>query len=180
MAYPNEPSWRSEDTVRLAPLLFEHGVDFLDVSSAGNDPRQKIVLTPDRPAFQAHFAEAIKKALNLPSIPSGATAEHLVVGSVGGIRDGKIAQEVLDKGQADVVLLGRAFMKNPGVVWKFAEDLAAAEELAEAGKDVKFLGAAGKGHGVRTKLSNQIQWAFFGRAARTRPPTEGDVRKAKV
>ena len=31
---PNEPSWTSRDTARLAPILFEHGVDLLDVSSA--------------------------------------------------------------------------------------------------------------------------------------------------
>ena len=107
---PDEPSWRIEDTVRLAELLVEHGVDFLDVSGSGLHPNQK-----PRPgvAYQAHFAEAVKKQLG----------DKLFVGSVGGIVDGKIAQEVLDKGQADAVLVGRMFQKNPGLVWSFAEDL---------------------------------------------------------
>ena len=41
-AAPDEPSWRTEDTVRIAPILAAHGVDLLDVSTGGNDRRQKI------------------------------------------------------------------------------------------------------------------------------------------
>jgi 2,4-dienoyl-CoA reductase-like NADH-dependent reductase (Old Yellow Enzyme family) len=125
---PHEPSWRSEDTVRLAPILFDHGVDFLDVSAGGNHLKQKIEV---RPAYQAHFAEAIKQ-----SLPAG---HGLVIGSVGAITDGYIAQGVLDKGQADVVLVGRQFQKNPGTVWAFADDL-----------------------GVEIRKANQM-WAFSGR-----------------
>lgn len=33
---PNEPSWTSQGTVRLAPIHLEYGVDFLDVPSGGN------------------------------------------------------------------------------------------------------------------------------------------------
>lgn len=40
--------------------------------------------------------------------------DKILVGSVGMITTGKIAQEILDKGQADAVLVGRAFQKNPG------------------------------------------------------------------
>lgn len=109
---PNEPSWRSEDTVRLAPILFEHGVDFLDVSSGGNHPMQKIKTGP---AYQAPFAEAVKR-----SLPTG---HGLVVSTVGSITDGHIAQGVLDKGQADAVFVGRQFQKNPATVWAFADDL---------------------------------------------------------
>lgn len=47
----------------------------------------------------------------------------MLVGCVGGIRNGHVANEILEKGQADVVLLGSAFLKNPGSVLAFAEDL---------------------------------------------------------
>ncbi|KAI0632054.1 hypothetical protein C8Q77DRAFT_1158732 [Trametes polyzona] len=107
---PNEPSWRSEDTVRLAGILAEHGVDLLDVSTGGLHPQQKI---KGGPAYQAPFAEAVKKA----------HGDKILVGTVGNITDGKTAQSVLDKGQADVVFVGRQFQKNPGTVWAFAEDL---------------------------------------------------------
>ena len=39
-------SWKVEDTVRLAEILAEKGVDLLDVSSAGNHPSQKIKTGP--------------------------------------------------------------------------------------------------------------------------------------
>ncbi|KAI0366918.1 FMN-linked oxidoreductase [Pilatotrama ljubarskyi] len=124
---PNEPSWRSEDTVRLAGILADHGVDLLDVSSGGLHPQQKI---KQGPAYQAPFAEAVKKA----------HGDKILVASVGNINDGKTAQGVLDKGQADVVFVGRQFQKNPGTVWAFAEDL-----------------------GVTLTIAHQIEWGWKGR-----------------
>jgi 2,4-dienoyl-CoA reductase-like NADH-dependent reductase (Old Yellow Enzyme family) len=90
---PNEPSWHIKDTVKLAGILAEHGIDFLNVSGGGNHPKaiMKVGL-----AYQALFAQVVKEAVG----------DKLVVGSVGSITNGKIAQEVLDKGQADVVLVG--------------------------------------------------------------------------
>ncbi|KAF7970542.1 hypothetical protein HWV62_23707 [Athelia sp. TMB] len=110
--FPNEPSWTLEDTVRLAALLPEHGVDFLDVSSGGIDAAQKIRRGPS-PAYQAHFAQAVKETLG----------ESLLVGAVGNINNGHVAQSILDQGQADVILVGSQFLKNPGTVGAFAEDL---------------------------------------------------------
>jgi 2,4-dienoyl-CoA reductase-like NADH-dependent reductase (Old Yellow Enzyme family) len=52
-----------------------------------------------------------------------ALGDKLIVGSVGSITNGHIAQGVLEAGQADVTLVGRQFQKNPGSVWAFAEDL---------------------------------------------------------
>lgn len=128
-ALPNEPSWRVEDTVKLAGILSERGVDFLDVSSGGSHPK---AIMKGGPAYQAPFAEAVKQAVG----------DKLVVGSVGSITNGKIAQEVLDKGQADVILVGRQFQKNPAVVWAFASDV-----------------------GVAIKVANQIGWGFGGRGS---------------
>ncbi|KAG2008345.1 NADH:flavin oxidoreductase/NADH oxidase [Coprinopsis cinerea AmutBmut pab1-1] len=107
---PEEPSWRSEDTVRLAGILADHGVDLLDVSSGGNDPRQKI---KSGTAYQAPFAGAVKQALG----------SKLFVSAVGGLYDGNVAQGILDKGWADAIFVGRMFQKNPGVVWAMADDL---------------------------------------------------------
>ncbi|KAG7448555.1 FMN-linked oxidoreductase [Guyanagaster necrorhizus] len=123
---PDVPSWRSEDTVRLAPILAQHGIDLLDVSSGGNNPKQKFT---HGPAYQAPLAHDVKK-----SNPG------LVVSAVGSITDGHIAQNVLDQGQADLVMVGRHFQRNPGLVWSFADDL-----------------------GVEVTLANQIHWGFRGR-----------------
>ncbi len=83
-ALPNEPSWRSEDTVRLAGILADHGVDVLDVSTGGASPKQKV---NGGPAYQAPFAEAVKKA----------HGDKIIVTAVGTINTGHIAQDVLDK-----------------------------------------------------------------------------------
>ncbi|KAG0702065.1 hypothetical protein DFH29DRAFT_1048530 [Suillus ampliporus] len=123
----NEPSWCIEDTVKLAGILAEHGIDFLDVSSSGSHPKAKMTFGP---AYQAPLAQAVKQAVG----------DKLVVGCVGLITNGRIAQEVLDKGQADVILVGRQFQKNPATVWAFASDL-----------------------GVAIKLANQIGWGFGSR-----------------
>ncbi|THH32908.1 hypothetical protein EUX98_g1241 [Antrodiella citrinella] len=124
---PHTPSWKSEDTVKLAGILADHGVDVLDVSTGGNHPKQKI---KGGPAYQAPFAEAVKKAVG----------HKILVTAVGTITNGHVAQEILDKGQADAVFVGRQFQKNPGTVWAFAEDL-----------------------GVKITVAHQIEWAFVGR-----------------
>jgi 2,4-dienoyl-CoA reductase-like NADH-dependent reductase (Old Yellow Enzyme family) len=77
---PPGEGWELEDTIRYAPILHKEGVDFLDVSSGGNDRNQKVQISP---AYQVPFAEAVKK-----STPG------LVVGAVGWIRDGKTVEEV--------------------------------------------------------------------------------------
>ncbi|KAF9031678.1 FMN-linked oxidoreductase [Hymenopellis radicata] len=138
---PDTPSWRIEDTVRLAPLLAKHGVDFLDVSAGGNHTKHKFRAGP---AYQAYLSEAVKK-----SNPG------LLVGAVGGINDGHIAQGVLDKGQADAVLVGRAFQRHPGLVWSFAEDL-----------------------GVEVVLAHQIHWGFRGRRGGKKSALVQDSAKA--
>ncbi|KAI6029776.1 hypothetical protein BKA83DRAFT_4223049 [Pisolithus microcarpus] len=125
---PNEPSWRSEDTVKLASILADHGVDLLDVSSGGNSP--KAVVVRKAVAYQAPFAEAVKKAVG----------DRILVGAVGSITNGHIAQEVLDKGQADAVFVGRQLMKNPASVWAFSSDV-----------------------GIAIKLAHQTGWPFAGR-----------------
>ncbi len=127
----DEPSWKVEDTIKLAGLLAERGVDFLDVSSAGNDPRQKLNFFSNEPkATHAELSGPIKAALG----------DKIIVGVVGGISNGHLAEDVLQKNQADVVLVGRYFQKNPGLVWQFAEDL-----------------------GVVIHAARQIGWGFFGR-----------------
>ena len=129
---PDTPSWRVEDTVRLSDILADHGVDLIDVSSAGNHKAQKIGPILPATAYQAELSAAVKAAVG----------HKILVAAVGGIRDGKVAQEVLDKAQADVIFVGRWFQKNPATVWQFAEDL-----------------------GVQINIAQQIEWVFVGRGS---------------
>ncbi|TDL22724.1 FMN-linked oxidoreductase [Rickenella mellea] len=129
---PNEPSWRIEDTVKLAGILADHGVDLLDVSSGANHPKQKIKVGPiaAEQAYQAHFSAAVTKV----------HGDKILVGAVGGIKTGSVAEDVLDRGMADVIFVGRQFQRDPGTVWTFAEEL-----------------------GVHIKVAHQIEWGFKGR-----------------
>ncbi|KDQ58338.1 hypothetical protein JAAARDRAFT_34138 [Jaapia argillacea MUCL 33604] len=126
------PSWSIDETVKLAGILADHGVDFLDVSSGGNNKEQKIHKASQ--AYQSQFSDAVKKA----------HGSKIVVGSVGGYVDGHVAQEVLSQGKADVILVGRQFQKNPGLVWTMADDL-----------------------GVSIHNAHQIEWGFRGRGPQT-------------
>ena len=125
---PDLPSWTLEDTCRLAKLLADDGqVDFFDVSSGGNHPDQKFETEPGAPTMHYPLSRAVKAAVG----------DRLAVGVVGGIKDGKTANSMLEDGGIDAAIVGRHFQKNPATVWQFAEDL-----------------------GVDVKVANQIGWAF--------------------
>lgn len=105
-----EGGWTVEDSVRLAKLLKERGVDLLDVSSGGNVAGARI---PVGPGYQTAFSEQIKRE-------SGIAA-----GTVGMITDAAQADHAIRTGQADVVLLARELLRDP--YWP----LHAAEQLGE-------------------------------------------------
>ena len=102
-------SWKVEDTVKLAEILADMGVDLLDVSSGGLHPKQRV---KSGPGYQAPFAKAVKERLG----------DKMAVGTVGTITSGKQAQQLLEEG-LDLAIVGRMFQKNPGLVWTFAEEL---------------------------------------------------------
>lgn len=103
-------SWTGDDTVKLAPLLAERGVDLLDVSSGGNHPAQH---PHTKPAYQAPFAIKVKQAVG----------DKMAVGSVGSIETATLANDLLEKDGLDLVTIGRGFQKNPGLVFAWADEL---------------------------------------------------------
>ncbi|KAK4693456.1 hypothetical protein P7C71_g3950, partial [Lecanoromycetidae sp. Uapishka_2] len=102
-------SWKVEDTVKLAEVIAEMGVDLLDVSSGGLHPKQKVKTGP---GYQAPFAKTVKEKLG----------DKLAVATVGTITSGKQANQLLEEG-LDLAIAGRMFQKNPALVWQFAEEL---------------------------------------------------------
>jgi len=135
-------SWTEADTVKLAPLLAERGVDLLDVSSGGMHPSQKI---KGGPGYQAPFANAVKAKVG----------DKMAVGTVGSITNGKQANDLLENGGLDVAFVGRFFQKEPGLVWRFAEETA-----------------------TEIVVANQIGWGFGGRAGgKKRSEAPADPRK---
>lgn len=86
-----------EDTVRFARWCKELGIDLIDVSSGG------VVPFPihDGPGYQVPFAARIKQEAEMDT------------GAVGLITDPQQAEEILEKGQADLIFLGRELLRNP-------------------------------------------------------------------
>lgn len=90
--------WDVDQSVQLARLLKARGVQLLDVSSGGNLASAKI---PVGPGYQTSFAERIRRESGLPT------------GAVGMITDPAQADTILRTGQADIVLLARALLRDP-------------------------------------------------------------------
>lgn len=102
--------WTPEETVALSRELKELGCDFMDVSSGGLDPRQK--LAPG-PGYQVPFAARVRKEVDIPT---------MAVGMITGPRQ---AENIIASGHADLVALARGMMYNPRWAWHAAEVLGA-------------------------------------------------------
>lgn len=100
--------WSVEETCEVSGLLVEHGVDLVDVSSGGLDPRQQIDLGP---GYQVPFAAQVRAKAGIAT------------GAVGLITEPGQAQQVLDDGAADVVLLARAALREPAWPLRAAHEL---------------------------------------------------------
>ncbi|MEU5274230.1 NADH:flavin oxidoreductase/NADH oxidase [Streptomyces hygroscopicus] len=103
-----ENGWTSDDTIRLAALLKEHGVDLLDVSSGGNAPHVRIPLGP---GYQVPFAARVRRETGLP------------VAAVGLITEPEQAEKIITNGEADAVLLGRELLRDPYFARRAAAEL---------------------------------------------------------
>ncbi len=93
-----EGGWNADDTVALAPLLAAAGVDLVDCSSGGNVAEAAI---PTGPSYQVAFAERVRRETGVAT------------GAVGMITEPDQADEIIRSGQADLVLLARAFLRDP-------------------------------------------------------------------
>jgi 2,4-dienoyl-CoA reductase-like NADH-dependent reductase (Old Yellow Enzyme family) len=103
--------WTLEDTIAFARRLDALGCDFMDVSSGGLTPDQKVETGP---GYQTGFAAAIKAQVGMRII------------TVGGISSPHQAESILRTGQADMVGLARPILYNPRWPWMAAEELGAA------------------------------------------------------
>jgi 2,4-dienoyl-CoA reductase-like NADH-dependent reductase (Old Yellow Enzyme family) len=104
-----EGGWTLEESIKLAKILKDMGVDLIDCSSGGNVINAKI---PVGPGFQVPFSEAVRKT-------------GILTGTVGLITTAGQAESILQEDKGDLVFLGRELLRNPYFV------LAAAKELGE-------------------------------------------------
>ena len=102
-----EGGWTQEESVRLAYILRDIGVDLIDCSSGGNIHDAKI---PVAPGYQVPFSEAIRKT-------------GILTGAVGFITTAFQAESILQEEKADLVLLAKELLRNPYFALNAARDL---------------------------------------------------------
>ncbi|RQR32125.1 NADH:flavin oxidoreductase/NADH oxidase [Burkholderia sp. Bp9143] len=105
-----EGGWELDDTIAFAHELKQRGCDWIDVSSGGVSPLQKIPLSP---GYQVPFAQAVKRAVGMPTI------------AVGLINDPAHANRLIESGDADFVAMARAMLYDPRWPWHAAAELGA-------------------------------------------------------
>ncbi len=105
-----EGGWTIDESIALAHQLKAMGCDWIDASSGGISPAQKIPLGP---GYQVPFARAIRRATSIPTI------------AVGLITDAKQADAIVAAGDADFVALARAMLWDPRWPWHAAATLGA-------------------------------------------------------
>jgi len=108
-----EGGWDVESCTVFARALEKLGCDWLDVSSGGISPRQKITLGP---GYQVPFAAQIKPSVGIP------------VMAVGLITDPQQAEDILIQGKADLIALARGMLQDPRWPWRAAAALGASVE----------------------------------------------------
>lgn len=89
--------WDIADSVELAKVLKEKGVDLIDCSSGGNILTQKIQIGP---GYQVPFSEAIRQT-------------GILTAAVGMITSMEQIAEILESEKADMVFLARELLRNP-------------------------------------------------------------------
>jgi 2,4-dienoyl-CoA reductase-like NADH-dependent reductase (Old Yellow Enzyme family) len=102
--------WNIEGTIAFARELKRRGADWIDISSGGVSPLQKIPLGP---GYQVPMAQAVKEATGMN------------VMAVGLITEARQAEDIVATGKADMVALARAMLYDPRWPWHAAAKLGA-------------------------------------------------------
>lgn len=140
MEWDTRDSWDIAQSISLAHMLPELGVDLLDCSSGGNNHEQKINLNP---FYQIDPAAVIRRSLR-------EAGKNLLIGAVGLITTPEMAKDIVqreclytvgedpekgalgsvavaeqceDRSKADVVIIARQFLREPEFVLRSAQHL---------------------------------------------------------
>jgi 2,4-dienoyl-CoA reductase-like NADH-dependent reductase (Old Yellow Enzyme family) len=101
-----EGGWDINDSIALAKVLKDKGVDFIDTSTGGN----ALARIPLKPGYQVEFAQAVR-------------ATGILTGAVGLITEPAQADEIIKTGQADMVFMAREFLRDPHFPLRAAHEL---------------------------------------------------------
>jgi 2,4-dienoyl-CoA reductase-like NADH-dependent reductase (Old Yellow Enzyme family) len=99
-----------EDTIETARQLKALGCDFIDVSSGGNSPAQKIAIGP---GYQVGLSARVRKEADIKTW------------AVGIITEPQQAEDIVAAGQADCTAHARSFLVDSRWAWNAAKALGA-------------------------------------------------------
>ena len=103
-----EDGWDVEQTIQVAKWCADLGADLFDISSGGLITGVKI---PSGPGYQVPLAEKVADQVSQP------------VGAVGQITSAQQAEDILQKDNVDIVLIGRASLRDPYWALRAAHEL---------------------------------------------------------
>lgn len=103
-----EGGWNIDESVKLASILKHKGVDLIDTSAGGMVHNAKVTADP---GFMVPYAEQIRKE-------SG-----ILTSAVGLITQAQQAEDILQKDQADLILIARESLRNPNFALNAAKQL---------------------------------------------------------
>jgi 2,4-dienoyl-CoA reductase-like NADH-dependent reductase (Old Yellow Enzyme family) len=102
--------WYLDQSIELARRLKARGCDWIDVSGGGVSPAQRIV---SQPGIHVPFARDIRRATGIVTMV------------VGLITEPRQADAIIAAGDADIIALARALLRNPRWPWRAAAELGA-------------------------------------------------------
>ncbi|WP_164662191.1 NADH:flavin oxidoreductase/NADH oxidase [Tropicibacter sp. Alg240-R139] len=97
-----------EEATQLALELKTRGIEYVDISGGGLDPRQK---PPFGVAYQASMAEQVRAGADITTM------------TVGLIADPHVAEDLIASGKTDFVKIAREALYNPRWAWHAAVEL---------------------------------------------------------
>jgi 2,4-dienoyl-CoA reductase-like NADH-dependent reductase (Old Yellow Enzyme family) len=106
-----QEGWNMDDTVVFARELNARGVDAIDCSSGGISGSATAAQVPRALGFQVAFAERVRKEADIATM------------AVGIILEAQQAETIVEKGQADLIAVGRQSQFNPNIALHWAHDL---------------------------------------------------------
>jgi 2,4-dienoyl-CoA reductase-like NADH-dependent reductase (Old Yellow Enzyme family) len=105
-----EGGWTADESIQLVRALKLLGADLIDCSSGGAVPHAKIAVGP---GYQVPFAARIRREA------------QIATGAVGMITEPKQANEIIARGEADLILMARQFLREPYWPLRAAKELGA-------------------------------------------------------
>jgi 2,4-dienoyl-CoA reductase-like NADH-dependent reductase (Old Yellow Enzyme family) len=105
-----EGGWDADETSTVARWAADRGADFFDISSGGLVAHQRLTTGP---GYQVALAAHVRRVAGVP------------VSAVGMIDDAAQAEQVLAAGEADAVMAGREWLRDPHYALRAASELGA-------------------------------------------------------